>query len=283
MPELPEVETVRRGLLKHIRRAEIERVEVRFPTLRTPIPDSIEQVMEGAVIADITRRSKYMLWQLDNDYVMLSHLGMSGRYNLYDAPPEAFKKHEHVVWYLTDGRALAYEDPRRFGVIELIKNEEMEAHKLLAQLGPEPLSQAFNVRYFTKALASRSQAIKPALMDAKLVVGVGNIYASEACFYAGIHPDTVCRHMIQHPESIKRLMEAVKQVLRAAIDSGGSSLRDFWNIEGGGGYFQHRFFVYDRKGEPCHQCREPIKQSKQAGRSTFFCAKCQKLPPKQRG
>ena len=276
MPELPEVETIKRGLLKSIHQAQIEQVEVRFPTLRTPIPENIESVMEGAVITDITRRSKYMLWQLDSGDVMLSHLGMSGRYNLYDAPPEALKKHEHVLWYLADGRLLAYEDPRRFGIIDLMKSEDMDAHPLLAHLGPEPLSQAFNVRYFTKALASRSQAIKPALMDAKLVVGVGNIYAAEACFRAGIHPHMPAKDLVQHPEYIKRLVSAIKQVLRAAIDSGGSSLRDFWNPQGGGGYFQHQFAVYGRKGEDCITCKGAIQQSKQVGRSTFFCENCQK-------
>ena len=277
MPELPEVETVKRGLLQSIQGAAIERVEVRFPKLRSPIPAHLEEVMEGASITDITRRSKYMLWQLSNDYVMLSHLGMSGRYNMYNAPPEEYKKHEHVVWHLADGRALAYEDPRRFGVIDIIEPGEVETHPLLVNLGPEPLTRAFSARYLSKELLRRKQGIKPVLMDAKLVVGVGNIYASEACFRARVNPHTSANEVGASDEQCKTLVKVIKQVLREAIDSGGSSLRDFWHPTGGAGYFQHRFFVYGRDGKPCLECKAPIQQSKQAGRSTFFCKKCQKI------
>lgn len=277
MPELPEVETVKNGLLRHIQGARVQEVEIRFPTLRGPIPPQMVEVMAGATITDITRRSKYMLWQLDNAQVMLSHLGMSGRYNMYDAPPETFKKHEHVVWYLTDGRVLAYEDPRRFGVIDLIPNQDLKSHPLLANLGPEPLTSQFNARYLQQALATRKQAIKPVLMDAKLVVGVGNIYAAEACFRAGIHPHTPANALAEDAAACKKITSCIKQILREAIASGGSSLRDFWSVDGGAGYFQHRFFVYGRTGEPCLKCKTPIEQSKQAGRSSFFCPKCQKL------
>lgn len=277
MPELPEVETVKRGLLAHIKNARMERVLVRFGQLRSPIPDNIEQVMEGATITDITRRSKYMLWELSNGFTMLSHLGMSGRFNMYDTPPEVYKKHEHVVWFLADGRVLAYEDPRRFGVIDVMKNTEAAQHKLLASLGPEPLSRQFSARYLQAALAKRKQAIKPVLMDAKLVVGVGNIYASEACFRAGIDPHRPASDVAKSALNCNELAAVIKQVLKEAIDSGGSSLRDFWHVEGGGGYFQHRFFVYGRDGEDCLQCDQTIEFSKQAGRSTFFCKKCQNI------
>lgn len=218
-----------------------------------------------------------MLFSLSNGYTMLSHLGMSGRYNLYHTPPEVYKKHEHVVWLLADGRVLAYEDPRRFGVIDIIKTSEINRHPLLTNLGPEPLSKAFNKTYLMKALSTRKQAIKPTLMDAKLVVGVGNIYASEACFRAGIHPDTSAKSVAESGAQVETLLCAIKDVLKDAIASGGSSLRDFWHPEGGGGYFQHRFFVYNRTGQPCLKCQTPIEQSKHAGRSTYHCKKCQKI------
>ena len=275
MPELPEVETVKNGLIASIKGARIEQVEVRFGQLRNPIPDAIETVMEGAAIRDITRRSKYLLWTLDNNYTLLSHLGMSGRYNLYNTPPEVYKKHEHVVWLFEDGRVLAYEDPRRFGVLDVVAPGGLAVHPLLASLGLEPLSRAFSAAYLTQALATRKQAIKPVLMDAKLVVGVGNIYASEACFRSGIDPHRPACEVAESEAQCRGLLRAIKQVLTDAIDSGGSSLRDFWHPEGGGGYFQHRFFVYGRAGEPCLTCGTPIQQSKQAGRSTFYCDICQ--------
>lgn len=275
MPELPEVETVRRGLVGSIKDARISEVEIRFPTLRFPIPHELAEVMPGLLIKDITRRSKYLLWQLSEGYVLLSHLGMSGRYNLYATAPELYKKHEHVIWYLEDGRALAYEDPRRFGMLDLIAPGEVYTHPLLSELGPEPLSKAFNVDYFKKTLSLRKQGIKPVLMDAKIVVGVGNIYASEACYRAGILPDTPAASVAVDEAKVKHLLTAIKQVLKEAIDSGGSSLRDFWHLEGGGGYFQHQFFVYGRAGKPCLTCSAPIEQMTQAGRSTFYCPTCQ--------
>lgn len=279
MPELPEVETMMRGLKPVLEGQRIERVLLRRKDLRFPFPKGLASTLKGAEVIKLERRSKYMLWhmhtQSNDSMVLLVHLGMSGRFSLEKIPPMGYSKHDHVVWFLGDGSALIYHDPRRFGIIDLCHTSQLSVHKLLCKLGPEPLSDDFNAAYLVGALKGKSQAIKPALMDAGIVVGVGNIYASEACFLAGIHPEALAKDIAQDTKRAKSLVKAIKQVLNAAIASGGSSLKDFWHVDGGGGYFQHQFNVYGRKGESCCRCDGTIAQIVQTGRSSFFCSACQ--------
>lgn len=278
MPELPEVETVLRGLKPVLEGSCIERVAVRRADLRFPIPKNFAKNLKNARVTKLERRSKYMLWHImsgNTPRVVLVHLGMSGSFKLHHIPQEGYATHDHVVWYLADGRQLVYHDPRRFGIIDLCDAAALAEHKLLKNLGPEPLSTTFNAAYLIRALKGKSQAIKPALMDAKIVVGVGNIYASEACFLAGIHPAAKADKIACDKKQAEALVRAIKRVLRDAIKSGGSSLRDFWHVDGKGGYFQHRFNVYNREGEACRRCGGVISRMTQAGRSSFFCQKCQ--------
>lgn len=200
---------------------------------------------------------------------------MSGSLHLYHIPPRGYDKHDHMVWFLENGSTLVYRDPRRFGIIDLCDAKRLASHKLLLYLGPEPLGSQFTSAYLSKALAGKSQAIKTALMDARIVVGVGNIYASEACFLAGIHPRTPAKKIAKDKARREHLTRAVKEVLKAAIKSGGSSLRDFWHVDGTGGYFQHQFQVYGRADQGCQRCDGIIQQITQAGRSSFFCPRCQ--------
>ncbi len=279
MPELPEVETVMRGLKPVLEGRRIERVMLRRKDLRFPFPKRFEAQLKGAMVNRLERRSKYLLWHLSQvdgaAGVVLVHLGMTGRFTMHNIPPMGYEKHDHVVWLLSDGKVLVYNDARRFGVIDYCAEANLPAHPLIAKLGPEPLTNAFSAAYLREVLSRRTQAIKPALMDAAVVVGVGNIYASEACFMAGIHPATPAHIIAQDKKRCDVLVRAVKQVLDAAIQSGGSSLRDFWHVDGGGGYFQHQFQVYGRKGKACLRCDGMIEQSVQSGRSSFYCPRCQ--------
>jgi formamidopyrimidine-DNA glycosylase len=279
MPELPEVETVMRGLKPVLEGRRIERVMLRRKDLRFPFPDGFKKALEGAVVERIERRSKYLLWHITERSgaagMALVHLGMSGRFSMQNIPPRGYMTHDHVVWFLDDGKVLVYNDTRRFGIIDYCMAADLPTHPLLAHLGPEPLTSAFSAAHLSNALMRKTQAIKPALMDASVVVGVGNIYASEACHLAGIHPETSAGKIAVDKKRCNALVKAVKQVLDAAIHSGGSSLKDFWHVDGGGGYFQHQFQVYGRKGEPCRRCAGMIQQITQAGRSSFFCTSCQ--------
>jgi len=272
MPELPEVETVVRGLSASITGSIITGVELRRADLRTPFPRNFAKRVKGAKIKEITRRAKYLLFTLDNGYSILAHLGMSGRFSVLAKAPKTFEKHDHVVFSLSDGRVLIYNDARRFGVMDVVKTTDAEKHELLYHLGPEPLSKEFSASYLKEKLLRKKGPIKPALMNQELVVGVGNIYASEALFCAGIHPETPSnKAALQAPLIIK----CIRKVLNAAITSGGSSLRDFVHVSGEAGYFQHHFNVYERGGAPCFTCGTPIRAIRQAGRSTFYCAHCQ--------
>lgn len=275
MPELPEVETVVRGLQQSVAGSSIARVELRRRDLRTPFPKDFAKQVEGAAITAVTRRAKYLVFTLSNQRSILAHLGMSGRFSVVAARPKKFAAHDHVVISLGDGRTLIYNDARRFGVMDVVKTSDLKMHELLYHLGPEPLEEEFNAKYLKEKLQKRKGPIKPVLMDQELVVGVGNIYASEALFLAKIHPETPA-----HKASARAgdLVKSIRKVLASAIDSGGSSLRDFLHISGEAGYFQHRFNVYERRGEPCFRCGEPIRMTRQAGRSTFFCAACQRKP-----
>ncbi len=279
MPELPEVETTRRGLLKTVKGQRIDEVELRRRDLRFPFPGDLEERLTGRIVTDIRRRAKYLLIDLDSGDVLLAHLGMSGSFRVIPAAGYEPKKHDHVILHLANGTLCVFHDPRRFGIIDVFSTKEEGTHALLAHLGPEPLSKDFTAAYLVKSLERRKGPIKPVLMDQKLVVGVGNIYASESLFLAGIHPDTPAHKTAQKaPE----LVESIRKVLNAAINSGGSTLRDFLGTDGTSGYFQHRFLVYERENIACTSCKTSIKSAVHAGRSTYWCPQCQPLRGKAR-
>jgi formamidopyrimidine-DNA glycosylase len=275
MPELPEVETIRRGLTLKMSGRRILRAELRRPDLRRPFPPALAARLDGARIGALGRRGKYILIELDSDGVLLLHLGMSGRVTagvagLPDAP------HDHVVLRLDDGTVIRFNDPRRFGVLDYIRRGEESKHPLLAGLGPEPFGPEFNQAYLAAALAGKMTPAKSALLDQRIVAGLGNIYACEALFRSGISPRRLAGSIGR--ARVARLVEAIRLVLTEAIEAGGSSLRDYVQADGELGYFQHRWAVYGHEGEPCPgcDCGGGVRRIVQSGRSTFFCAKRQR-------
>ena len=271
MPELPEVETTRRGIAPHVVGRRIARLNVYDPRLRWPVPDDLPRKVQGRTIDAIERRSKYLLFRIDGD-TLVFHFGMTGSLRVYRKAP-ARRPHDHVDLVLDDGTLLRYHDPRRFGAMLLVEGSG-ENHPLLARLGPEPFDPSFDARYLWEALRTRTAAIKLALMDNSVVVGVGNIYANEAMFRAGIRPTTPARK-VSRPR-IARLVEAVRAVLGAAIDSGGSTLRDYVDAGGRPGRAQLGYFVYDREGQPCRVCRTPIRMRRLGARASYYCPTCQR-------
>jgi len=270
MPELPEVEVTRRGIEPRVVGRRLTAATLRTPALRYPLPNELGARLAGAVLLGVRRRGKYLLFDFDAGHLLL-HLGMSGSLRLV-APDEPPAKHDHVDLVFGD-LALRLRDPRRFGALLWIEGDPF-AHPLLASLGMEPLERAFGVETLAAALAGRRTAIKPALMDSRLVVGVGNIYASESLFLAGIDPRRPSGRVSSG--RLELLVPAIKKTLRAAITAGGSTLRDFAHADGGFGCFQMRHRVYDREGQPCVQCGSPIRAIRQGQRSTYFCVRCQK-------
>ncbi len=270
MPELPEVETTRRGIEPHVAGRHIESVTVRDPRLRWPVRDDLAEFLAGRPVEAVERRAKYLLLRLDHGERVLIHLGMSGSLRL-DDPANPPRKHDHVEWRLDTGKALRLHDPRRFGAV---LTDRIDApHERLASLGPEPLDAVFDGPYLAERLAGRRVAIKQAIMNAAIVVGVGNIYASEALFLAGIHP---CRPAGSlGPKECAALAEAIRQVLTAAIEQGGTTLRDFLAPSGAPGYFRQTLNVYERGDAPCRRCGEPIERIVLGQRSTWFCPACQ--------
>ncbi len=276
MPELPEVETVRRGLAPALEGAVITDARLYRADLRFPFPTGMAARLIGQRVVSVDRRAKYLLIRLGSGDILLSHLGMSGRYRIYNVTPPALETHDHVELMTDGGMTIRYNDPRRFGFMDLFSGDTMASHKLLADLGPEPLSNAFDGAALGAALVGRNTAIKVALLDQRVVAGIGNIYASEALYRAGISP-------VRKAKTIKglraeRLAAAIRDVLNDAIAAGGSSLRDHRQTSGELGYFQHNFNVYGRGGEKCPgcDCRTAIRQVVQGGRSTFYCAKRQR-------
>lgn len=269
MPELPEVETSRLGLLPHLLGQSIERVLVRNASLRWPVAPEVMQLRK-AKVQSLGRRGKYLLFDFAEGQ-MLVHLGMSGSLRLVNAsqPPG---KHDHVDWLLADGRCLRLTDPRRFGAV--LWNRQGEAHPLLAHLGVEPLAPGFAGDYLADRAQGRKQSVKTFIMDAKVVVGVGNIYAQESLFLAGIHPTRSVNRISR--ASWQRLASAIVTVLQAALAAGGTSLRDFTRTDGKPGYFKQELRVYGRGGEPCLACGHPIRLIRQGQRSTCYCPHCQK-------
>ncbi|HEX4857445.1 MAG TPA: bifunctional DNA-formamidopyrimidine glycosylase/DNA-(apurinic or apyrimidinic site) lyase [Usitatibacteraceae bacterium] len=271
MPELPEVETTRLGLLPAVRGKAIAGVTVRSRKLRWPVPENLPRILRGQTIRDIARRGKYLLWQCDRGFLLV-HLGMSGSLCV-ESESRQPGKHDHVLVALSSGATIRYNDPRRFGAILWIPGMS-RAHPLLDSLGPEPLGEEFSAEHLYRESRGRTLAVKPFIMDAKVVVGVGNIYASEALFHAGIHPATAAGRISR--ARYARLAEAIRRTLASAIAAGGSSLRNYVHADGAPGYFQLATHCYDREGEPCRVCNAPIRTLRQGQRSTFFCPRCQK-------
>jgi formamidopyrimidine-DNA glycosylase len=275
MPELPEVETVRRGLALKMSGRRILRAELRRLDLRRPFPPSLASRLDGARIGALGRRGKYILIELDSDGLLLLHLGMSGRVTAGSAalPPAP---HDHVLLTLDDGTVVRFNDPRRFGLIDYVKRGEAAQHPLLAGLGPEPLDAGFDGRYLVATLAGKLTPIKAALLDQRIVAGLGNIYVCEALFRAGLSPRRLAASIGRRRAD--RLAAGIREVLTEAVAAGGSSLRDYVQADGELGYFQHCWAVYGREGSPCPgcDCGAGVRRIVQSGRSTFYCAKRQR-------
>ncbi|MCY1128717.1 bifunctional DNA-formamidopyrimidine glycosylase/DNA-(apurinic or apyrimidinic site) lyase [Frigidibacter sp. RF13] len=283
MPELPEVETVRMGLLPVMEGRVIVRAQVNRPDLRFPLPERMAEQLTGARVDRLRRRSKYILADLSTGETLLIHLGMSGRMLIsgrmlgqfhHDHP--APQKHDHVVLDMEDGARVTFNDARRFGAMDLMPTAGAEAHKLLRDIGPEPLGNLFNEAYLAGRLKGRAMPVKAALLDQKIVAGLGNIYVSEALHRAGIDPRRLSGDL--NTAEVARLVPVVREVLSEAIAAGGSSLRDYRQADGELGYFQHSFRVYDRESEPCPTpgCMGRIERIVQSGRSTYHCPICQR-------
>jgi formamidopyrimidine-DNA glycosylase len=292
VPELPEVETVRRGLQPVMEGARIVKVEARRPDLRRPLPANFAQRIEGTTVTGLGRRAKYLTADLSSGEVLLMHLGMSGSFRVGHAkkdtspgefhhPRSAAAAHDHVVFHMSSGATVTFNDPRRFGLMLLVPRAELASHPLMREVGPEPLGNAFDAELLAGACAGKKTSLKAALLDQTVVAGLGNIYVCEALHRAHLSPrrraSTIAARGAPNGRAVA-LVNAIKTVLHAAIKAGGSSLRDHRQTDGELGYFQHHFRVYDREGEACvtQGCKGRIKRIVQSGRSTFFCPTCQK-------
>jgi formamidopyrimidine-DNA glycosylase len=283
MPELPEVETVRRGLAPALEGAKIARALVNRPDLRWPFPVRMAERLTGARVLAMRRRSKYILADLDSGETLLIHLGMSGRMTVSGDPlgrfvhdhPQA-QKHDHVVLDMDNGARVTFNDPRRFGAMDLIATDRADRHKLLSALGPEPLGNEFHEQYLIDAFKGRNTPVKSALLDQGIIAGLGNIYVCEALYRASVSPKRKASQLSK--TRVAALVPIIREVLQEAIEAGGSSLRDFRQADGELGYFQHRFDVYGREGEPCPRvgCAGTVRRIVQSGRSSFYCGKCQR-------
>ncbi|WP_417517116.1 bifunctional DNA-formamidopyrimidine glycosylase/DNA-(apurinic or apyrimidinic site) lyase [Minwuia sp.] len=276
MPELPEVETVRRGLERRLKGRVLSDVEVRRPDLRFPLPERLAERLKGRRIDDLRRRAKYLLFDLDDGMTLIGHLGMSGRMNIHDARPNSVAPHEHVVFVADDGTTVTFQDHRRFGYFDLIETGALDTHRYFINLGPEPLGEDFDGAELTRRLTAKKTPIKAALLDQHVVAGLGNIYVCEALFRAGISPKRSAYSVAG--ARAERLVPHIKDVLNDAIAAGGSTLRDYVQASGELGYFQHDFRAYGREGAPCRKtgCTGIVKRIVQSGRSTFYCSTCQR-------
>jgi formamidopyrimidine-DNA glycosylase len=278
MPELPEVETIRRGLMPVMEGQRIVSAEVNRPDLRFPLPEHMAVRLAGVTVRTLRRRSKYLLADLDSGETLLIHLGMSGRILISGQSIGSFhrdhpapQKHDHVVLHMDHGLRVTFNDARRFGAMDLMPTATAQDHALLVRLGPEPLGNDFHESYLARRLAGRLTPIKSALLDQRIIAGLGNIYVCEVLFRAKIHPARATADTVAAP-----LVPVIREVLAEAIEAGGSSLKDYRQTDGELGYFQHRFQVYDRAGEPCLSCGTPIQRLVQSGRSSFYCPSCQR-------
>jgi formamidopyrimidine-DNA glycosylase len=283
MPELPEVETVKRGLTPAMEGIVIEKADVNRPDLRWPFPDRMAERLSGHRVDRLRRRSKYILADLSSGETLLVHLGMSGRMTVSGDPLGQFihdhpaaQKHDHVVFHMTNGARVTFNDPRRFGAMDLLPTATAENHKLLAVLGPEPLGNDFHDQHLIDAFTNKNSPVKSALLDQGIVAGLGNIYVCEVLFRAGISPRRKAGQIAA--KRVASLVPIIRQVLSDAIEAGGSSLKDFRQADGELGYFQHFFDVYGREGEPCRTegCDSEIARITQSGRSSFYCPQCQR-------
>ncbi|ROU01284.1 bifunctional DNA-formamidopyrimidine glycosylase/DNA-(apurinic or apyrimidinic site) lyase [Histidinibacterium lentulum] len=283
MPELPEVETVRRGLAPAMEGAVIARAQVNRPDLRWPLPERMAERLTGRRVTRLGRRSKYLLAGLDDGQTLIVHLGMSGRmlvsgYRIgtfhHDHPAPA--RHDHVLLDMNNGARITFNDARRFGAMDLVPTQDLERHWLIRDLGPEPMGNGFSEAYLTARLRGRMTPIKSALLDQRIVAGLGNIYVCEALHRAGISPLRKAGRIA--PARVAGLVPVIREVLSEAIDAGGSSLRDHRQADGELGYFQHTFRVYGREGGPCpgNGCGGTIRRVVQSGRSSFYCPLCQR-------
>ncbi len=283
MPELPEVETVRAGLAPVMEGQVIARADVNRPDLRWPFPDRMAERLQGATVQQLRRRSKYILADLNTGETLLIHLGMSGRMlisghtvgDFHHAHP-APAKHDHVVFHMGQGARITFNDARRFGAMDLMNTATQDEHWLVRDLGPEPLGNALNEAYLTTKLKGKNTPIKTALLDQKIIAGLGNIYVCEVLYRAGIHPARKAGRI--SAARVAGLVPIIRDVLSEAIAAGGSSLKDYRQADGELGYFQHGFQVYDRTGQPCQtpDCSGEITRIVQSGRSSFFCPQCQR-------
>jgi formamidopyrimidine-DNA glycosylase len=288
MPELPEVETVRMGLAPAMEGARFKKVEVRQRRLRWPLANDFEKRLEGKTVEGLGRRAKYLLADLSSGDVLLMHLGMSGSFRVgKDARPGIYyheksksTAHDHVVFHMSNGDTVTFNDPRRFGSMKIVPRVKIEQEPLLRGLGPEPLGNEFDAAMLAKACTGKKTSLKAALSDQRVVAGLGNIYVCEALFRARLLPkrqaSTIADRKGAPNERARALVDAIKAVLHDAIKAGGSSLRDHRRADGSLGDFQHNFQVYDREGEACPACKGNIKRIVQNGRSTFYCPNCQK-------
>lgn len=271
MPELPEVETTRRGIEPHIRGQRIDDVIVRDRRLRWPIPRQIPSALRGLTVQSVSRRAKYLLLDTESGTIIV-HLGMSGSLRIV-TPQAPLRPHDHVDMIFANGKALRFRDPRRFGAMLWTRDDPLE-HELLKHLGPEPLGNAFSGEHLHEHSRGRRVAVKDFIMNSRVVSGVGNIYANEALFMSGIHPRRPAGR-IALPRYLQ-LADAIRDVLSKAIGMGGTTLRDFTRENGEPGYFRIELAVYDRKGEPCKRCAQPLRLITQGQRATYYCASCQR-------
>ena len=288
MPELPEVETVRRGLAPAMEGARLLKVEVRDRRLRWPLAKDFEKRLTGKTVEGLGRRAKYLLADLSSGDVLMMHLGMSGSFRVgKDAKPGVYyhersksTAHDHVVFHMSNGATVTFNDPRRFGSMKLVPRAKLDSEPLLRGLGPEPLGNEFDAAMLATACMAKKTSLKAALSDQRVVAGLGNIYVCEALFRARLSPKSLASTIADRngkPNArAGALVNAIKAVLQDAIAAGGSSLRDHRRTDGALGDFQHSFQVYDREGEPCPDCKGKIKRIVQTGRSTFYCPSCQK-------
>lgn len=293
MPELPEVETVRRGLQPVMEGQRIARVETRRDGLRFPFQKDFVARLEGKVVSGLGRRAKYLMADMESGDVLLMHLGMSGSFRVvlpegestpgdFHYPRSENRTHDHVVFHMASGAMISFNDPRRFGYMKIVTRTDMETEPLLRGLGPEPLGNEFDAAMLAHSCAGKKTSLKAALLDQRVVAGLGNIYVCEALFRSHLSPkrqaSTLADRKAGPTDHAKRLVSAIHTVLNAAIKAGGSSLRDHRQTDGELGYFQHSFLVYDREGQPCKtpKCGGTIKRFTQNGRSTFWCPTCQK-------